>query len=149
MALNAIFIKIIIESRKKKDWLNLIPYLEENPVMTLNCQFGHCHVERKSKLICHCPYCTYCMWHNAGLQQIFATIERSKAARFVSVPVLPTVVSCECKEEKLCFTFWNTKRPEIWRDKLKKQLEKVESSSCAIYCMWNSYIWTAEKRRQN
>ena len=65
---------------------------------------------------------------------IFAIFEHSKAARFVSVPLLPTVAYCECKETE-CITYCNTKRPEIWPDKLKKQLEKVESSfvHCALY----------------
>ena len=51
--------------------------------------------------------------------------EQSKAARFVSVPLLPTVAYCECKEEDM---YCNIKRPEIWSD--KKQLGKVESSLC-------------------
>ena len=31
----------------------------------------------------------------------FAIFEQSKAARFVSVPVLPTVACCECKRRRL------------------------------------------------
>ena len=56
---------------------------------------------------------------------VFVNIEQSKAARFVSVPMLPTVAYCECKEEDM---YCNIKRPEIWSD--KKRLGKVESSLC-------------------
>ena len=33
----------------------------------------------------------------------FVILEQSKAARFVSVPVLPTVAYCECKEEDVLY----------------------------------------------
>ena len=46
-----------------------LSYLGRNMVMTLNQRFGCCHLGRKSKLICHCLYPAYWMWHNAGLRQ--------------------------------------------------------------------------------
>ena len=75
MALNTILIRIIFLNRESRKKLIILennhgrPYFAGKLVMTLNCQFGRCQLERKSKLICHCPHCTYWTWHNAGLQQ--------------------------------------------------------------------------------
>ena len=43
---------------------------------------------------------------------IFVILGQSKAARFVSVPVLSTVARCECKKEDM-YHLLKRKRPEI------------------------------------
>ena len=123
------------------------PYLEEKLVMTLNCQFGRCQLERKSEinlplpplLVLNVAQC----WFAAT--PIFTIFEHSKAARFVSVPVLPTVAYCECKEEDMYYMYCSTKRPYIWRDKLKKQSKKLESSSVHVKVIYFELRSTTQK----
>ena len=66
-----------------------VPYLGRNVVMTLNYRFGCCSLERKSKLICHCLYQAFCMWHNAGLHQPYfcylRTVEGSQICKRATV----------------------------------------------------------------
>ena len=80
---------------------------------------------------------------------IFTIFKHSKAARFVSVPVLPTVAYCECKEVDMYYMYRSTKRPDILRDKLKKQSKKLESSSVHYATRESHIYWTAEYDAKN
>ena len=55
---------------------------------------------------------------------IFAIFEQSKAARFVSVLVLPTVACCQCIEEEM---FYNLKYKKA-RNLVRQVEETVEDS---------------------
>ena len=138
------------ESRIKRAFITLennygIPYLYVNPVMSINCQFGGCHLGRKSKSTCHCLHLAYWTCHNAGLQQ----------PNLWEVASVESTQIYKCTRVSYSCLLWMYRRRYVLRfqtQKGQKFGKTCRRSSwrkflCNIYCMWKSYIWTAESKQ--